>query len=208
MKIRILFTAALMLLVFAGCDNAAKEGEGTAKGTDNTETTAPDLSGSYQVDPAKSSIKWTGAKAEGKGAHSGTISIKSGNLDLDKEGYLTGGNFSIDMMSIINTDDMPDNKKADLENHLKSADFFDAESFATATFTITNVTRGSESGKYDVTGNLKVKDLSKDITFPATVGKTGEEVNASGNITLTHEDLGFAKFVGTVDLAVMLVAGK
>jgi polyisoprenoid-binding protein YceI len=207
MKIRILLTAALMLFAIAGCDNAAKDGEGE-KGTDNTETTTPDLGGTYKAVPAKSSITWTGTKADATGAHNGKISLKDGSLELDKEGYLTGGKFSIDMLSLINTDEMPANKKADLENHLKSAEYFDSENFTTATYTITGVTRGAEAGKYDVKGQLALRDMSKDISFPATVGKTGEEVNASGNISLTQDDFGLAKWAGTIDLAVMVVANK
>lgn len=208
MKIRILFTAALMLFIFAGCENAAKDGEGTSKGDENTETSAPDLSGKYKVDPAKSSIKWTGTKTEAPDKHSGTLTVKDGSLEMDKEGYLTGGQFTIDMMSIVNTDGLPEKMKNDLENHLKSADFFDVENFTTATFTLTEVKRGASDGNYDVTGNLKVKDLSTDVAFPATVGKSGEEINASGNITMTQEDLGLAAFPATIDIAVMVVAKK
>jgi len=88
---------------------------------------------------------------------------------MDK-GVITGGEFVIDMNSIENTDQEGQDKQ-DLQNHLRSSDFFDAEKFPTATFTITEVKslEGREDANYLVTGNLSMKGITKSISIPAKV---------------------------------------
>jgi polyisoprenoid-binding protein YceI len=89
---------------------------------------------------------------------------------------LTGGNFTIDIASIKNNDLKPEDGKAKLEGHLKSADFFDAGKYPTAKFEITKVmpyVTDSASKMKDAThiisGNLTLKDSTKNISFPAKV---------------------------------------
>src|SRR5690606_14191041 len=54
---------------------------------------------------------------------------------------------------------------ADRDNHLKSADFFDAEQFPTLNFKSTNIQgNGSE---YEITGDLTIKGITKLVTLNA-----------------------------------------
>lgn len=54
---------------------------------------------------------------------------------------------------------------ADRDNHLKSADFFDAEQFPTLNFKSTNIQgNGSE---YEITGDLTIKGITKPVTLNA-----------------------------------------
>lgn len=54
---------------------------------------------------------------------------------------------------------------ADRDNHLKSADFFDAEQYPTLNFKSTNIQgNGSE---YEITGDLTIKGITKPITLNA-----------------------------------------
>lgn len=71
---------------------------------------------------------------------------------------LTSANihFKFDVAS-INT------RNADRDNHLQSADFFDAETFPTITFQSTSITGSGEN--YQVTGELTVRDQTKPVTF-------------------------------------------
>jgi polyisoprenoid-binding protein YceI len=86
------------------------------------------------VDAANSKVVWLGKKI--KGEHTGTIAVKEGTIDY-KGNDIVGGKVVIDIKSLTNTDltDAEYNKK--LVDHLKGADFFDAEKFPTATFKIT-----------------------------------------------------------------------
>lgn len=59
-----------------------------------------------------------------------------------------------------------DNTKRD--QHLKAPDFFDAAKYPTMTFTSTQVKK-SASGAYVLTGNLKIKDVTKAVSFDLAV---------------------------------------
>jgi polyisoprenoid-binding protein YceI len=81
---------------------------------------------------------------------------------------LTGANinFTIDASTIHTNSD-------DRDNHLRSADFFDTETFPKITFISTDIVKKGDS-KYDVTGDMTVKDVTKKITFEAEYEGTGK----------------------------------
>lgn len=122
----------------------------------------------YTVDAAKSSITWIGKKVTG--SHNGTISLKSGSLDVDGKN-VTGGTFVIDMTSIKDADG-----SAKLEGHLKADDFFGSTKFPTSTFVITKVT--GKGADVNVAGNLTIKGITKPLSFPATLA-----FNADGTVS-------------------------
>lgn len=82
----------------------------------------------------------------------------------------------------------------DRDGHLASGDFFDAENFAKLTFESTKI-EGSGS-KFDVTGNLTIKDVTKEITFPVEyngkgVNPWGVEVHGlESQFSINREDFG------------------
>jgi polyisoprenoid-binding protein YceI len=57
----------------------------------------------------------------------------------------------------------------DRDNHLRSADFFDAENFPYITFVGESFTKLSDE-KYKLTGDLTIKDITKPIELDATFG--------------------------------------
>ncbi|WP_421941141.1 YceI family protein [Pedobacter sp.] len=122
----------------------------------------------YTVDAAKSTITWLGKKVTG--SHNGTISLKSGSLNVDGK-KVTGGTFVIDMTSIKDADG-----SAKLEGHLKADDFFGSSKFPTSTFVITKVT--GSGAKITVSGNLTIKGITKPLSFPAAV-----TTNADGTVS-------------------------
>jgi polyisoprenoid-binding protein YceI len=124
-----------------------------------------------KVDVSSSKITWKGYKPVG--SHAGTISLQSGSIVIENN-QIVGGFFTVDMNSIKDEDG---NSK--LEDHLKSADFFEVESFPNATFEI--VKTENKEGKTFVTGVMTIKSVSKEITFPATVSET------DSSFTLTSE---------------------
>lgn len=64
-----------------------------------------------------------------------------------------------------------DTNVADRDAHLTSADFFDAENNPEITFESTKV-EGSGS-KFEVTGNLTIKDVTKEVTIPVEYNGSG-----------------------------------
>jgi polyisoprenoid-binding protein YceI len=167
------YTVKLMTILFIGLSvMACKKAENKVEATDAEEVTQiEDNATRYVAEVDSSTVKWKGF-APTK-SHNGTIKISEGYLALN-EGKLSGGNFVIDMKSIVNKDlDSPEwNEK--LVNHLYSADFFDVENNPYSVFAITGV--DEKDGKIMVKGNLTVKNIKKNIEFPASVVMNGEEV--------------------------------
>ena len=133
-----------------------------------------------RVDAKSSTVKWIGSKVAS--AHEGTINILKGTLNID-HGTLVGGQFSIDMNSIKNTDIESEEYSAKLEGHLKNKDFFDVEQFPTAVITITNAIKGKENN-YTVIANLTIKGITHPITFDANVNINGINFLAKANIKI------------------------
>ncbi|WP_026693080.1 YceI family protein [Peribacillus kribbensis] len=72
--------------------------------------------------------------------------------------------FKIDVASI-------DTRSEDRDNHLKSADFFDAENNPTIDFTSTSITKDGDD--YKVTGDLTIKGVTKPAAFDVEFGGKG-----------------------------------
>lgn len=140
--------------------------------------------GQYQVDPAASSITWKGSKVGGE--HVGTVSLSSGNLLFSDQG-LSGGSFEIDMTT-INTTDVQGRQKKRVDRHLLSKDFFAAKLFPAAKLDITNVENSSKGGAYNVTADLSVKGITKEINFTAYVDHQGDKTTAKADIVFDRSD--------------------
>lgn len=70
-------------------------------------------------------------------------------------------NFTIQAASI-------DTDNADRDNHLRGADFFDAQKFPTLTFSSTSV-KAIDADTLEVTGDLTMKGQTKKVTVPVEV---------------------------------------
>jgi polyisoprenoid-binding protein YceI len=106
----------------------------------------------------------------------GTIQLKSGELYFEND-VLTGGNFVVDMTSIQVTS-LTGKKKASLEKHLNSDDFFGIEKFPSAEMVITNIEPMADG--YTVTGDFTIKGQTHSVIFPMTV--TGNTATAKVKI--------------------------
>lgn len=132
------------------------------------------------IDTDKSTIVWKGEKVTGE--HSGTISIKSGSLEL-KGDKLIGGDFIIDMTSIACTD-LDGEYKGKLEGHLKSDDFFGVRNFPEAGLVIKKATENDKPGSYTIVAELTIKGITNDIKFTATLISDNGVVVANSNIII------------------------
>lgn len=132
-----------------------------------------------KIDTTASTVQWTGKKVTG--SHSGSIKLKNGTLKIEN-GELVGGNFTIDMTSITNSD-LSGDQKANLEGHLKSGDFFGVDKYPTATFEITQaVPQGP--GKYKVVGDITIKGTTEEVQFSATLEETKEQYIAKAEFAI------------------------
>lgn len=92
-----------------------------------------------------------------------------------------------------------------LDNHLRSADFFDAEIFPTIAFKSTSVKLTGLSTA-EIAGELTVKDVTKPVTLSATINKAADDAfakayklgfSAEGKLNRSDYDVGlYAPMVG------------
>ena len=113
----------------------------------------------------ESKIVWEGSKVTG--SHEGTVNLKSGFL-VFKNGGLVGGEFVLDMTSIVCTD-LSGKGKASLENHLKNADFFDVNNYPTAELIILGAEKGGAEQEYTIKAEITIKEITQKIAFKAKI---------------------------------------
>ena len=194
----VMFLALCLGLVFTSCK---KNPEGkAAKTADKVEKTATAANAkAYTMD--KGTAYWAATKVGG--GHNGTINISSGALEVVGN-KLTGGSFVIDINSLACTDLKPGDGKEDLEGHLKTGDFFEAEKYPTASFTITSAKPlvRDKSGNTTITGNLTLKGQTKSVSFPASVAVIGNKVNAvTPKFTINRTEWGIKYGSGLIGTA-------
>jgi polyisoprenoid-binding protein YceI len=134
----------------------------------------------YVIDKKESVVTWKGSMVfASKGQHTGYVYVSKGELIIEID-QLVGGTVEIDMNTITDPIHGSDNN---LINHLKDPDFFDVKKFPISTFVITKVASGTGS-TIEVTGNLTIKDITYEVTFPAKVEVKMGTVNANGKLII------------------------
>ena len=169
----ILFLVAA-LLALSGCSNPADD-KAAARVEDPeavTEGAVAELpAGETYTIAEGSTVGFTGSKITG--SHDGGFNSFAGEIVLvDGDPTASRVEFTIDTASL-----WADAEK--LTGHLKSSDFFDVETYPTAEFISSGIV--AAEGGYEVTGNLTLHGVTKQITFPASI-----EV-ADGVVTATAE---------------------
>jgi len=131
------------------------------------------------LDLDNSSIKWKGSKSFIKDFHTGTVKISNGHVTLEGDN-IVGGEFTIDMNSIQNTDLKDGAMQGKLVGHLMSQDFFDVSKHSTAKFVIKNVVKG-KNDTYTFEGDLTIRDKTNPQKITTRVKKEGKTLVAKGN---------------------------
>lgn len=139
----------------------------------------------WRIDPAHSNVQFevTHLSISTVTGHftsfTGEVETKGNNFD--------GAKVSAEVLvSSVNTENVTRDK------HLKKDDFFNAEKFPNMTFRSTSFKRNSDT-EYVVTGDLTIRDVTKEITFIATYGgqiKTGKKMISAfrGAFTINRFD--------------------
>ncbi len=181
-----LLAASIVLFIAASCSSGGTKTETT----DAQDVKNMEYDRVYVVNTGNSNISWEGYKPTG--THDGTIALTEGSLEL-KDDEVVGGNFEIDMHSITVLDLKDPDKNAKLTGHLKSADFFEVETYPSASFEITGIRpvqqsdldgdkeKGDLVPTHVISGNLTMKNITKNISFNARVDMDENTVIAETN---------------------------
>src|SRR5690625_2449959 len=84
----------------------------------------------------------------------------------DMEGTIEGDPRELENTKInfrVGIDSISTNNE-DRDNHLRSADFFEAEKYPNMTFESTNIKKVGDN-QYELTGNLTIKDVTKETNY-------------------------------------------
>ncbi len=127
-----------------------------------------------EVDTKGSKVYWTAAKVTGE--HTGYVAIESGEVHVE-DNAIVGAHVKMDMSSIQCTD-LEGEWKDKLVGHLKSDDFFSVEKHPSASFSITSIKDNK------VVGELTIKGISHEISFPADLTVEGSMVKAAGSVSV------------------------
>ena len=126
--------------------------------------------GTYTVDPSHSEVGFTTRHAMVTKVR-GTFSDVEGIVVLDEDANLISVNAVVQIASI-------DTRSADRDAHLRSGDFFDAETHPTMTFASKSVAVGGDG--FVVVGDLTIKGTTQEVTLD--VEAAGVATDPFGNV--------------------------
>jgi polyisoprenoid-binding protein YceI len=142
----------------------------------------------WVIDPSHSTAEF-GVKHLMVSTVRGRFGVISGQIQFD-EGDVAKSSVevSIDVASV-------DTREEKRDAHLRSADFFDVETFPTITFKSTRVEpNGKENLR--ITGDLTIRDVTNSVVLDAEFGGRGptpwgsEVISYSGETTISRKDFG------------------
>lgn len=187
---RVLLASALVLpLTFAVACSDPTDNKPVAKvGATKTalEKTADSVAGAAKNIGSKSfafsndngsKIGFVGSKVTG--SHEGGFKKFTGTVST-KDGKVSAVKTDIDMSTTFSD-------AAKLTGHLLSPDFFDVSKFAKASFESTKITTEA-GGKATVVGNLTLRGVTKEITFPAMLKVTADAVTVNAEFAVNRKD--------------------
>jgi polyisoprenoid-binding protein YceI len=135
-----------------------------------------------------STIGFTGSKVTG--SHEGGFKTFEGTITVGEGGpTVSSVEVTIDTTSL-----WADNER--LTGHLRSPDFFGVETYPTAKFSSTAVSKQDE--QYTITGNLELHGVTKSISFPASIRLEEGGVAVQAEFVIMRFDFGI-EYPGKTD---------
>lgn len=140
----------------------------------------------WTIDPAHSSLNFN-ISHSGISMVNGKFTDYTGDLTIKGEDFESANiDFTIQVASLNTNVEMRD-------NHLRSADFFEVETYPTMTFKSTKVLATGKPDYYLLHGKLKIKDVTKDVIFDVKYGgkvasDEGEKIGVKATTTINRFD--------------------
>ena len=142
--------------------------------------------GTYVIDASHSEVGFTARHAMVTKVR-GRFSDIEGTIVIGADAATSSATASIKTASI-------DTGSADRDAHLRSADFFDVETYPEITFRTTDVRRDGDD--YKVDGELTIKGVSRQVTLDVEFGGVASDpfgnlrAGFSGTVTISRKDFG------------------
>lgn len=159
-------------------------------GTARTATAAD----TYKVDPAHASVVFR-IKHLTSSFVFGRFDKIAGTFDMD-EADPTGIKFDVTIQAASIDTNQPRR-----DDDLRGPDFFDVKEFPTLTFKSKSVTKTGDN-KYDVTGDMTIRGVTKEITVPmefvGTANMMGQRAGWETEFVIKRSEYGITKDPGAV----------
>ena len=145
------------------------------------------LDGTYTIDPTHSRV--------GFSARHAMVTKVRGAFNEVEGSATTGPNLEGAQVQVTMQAGSIDTRQADRDGHLKSADFFDVETYPTVTFRSTEVT-AVDDDTLRVTGDLTVKDVTRPVTVDFEYAGSAQDpfgntrVGFEGATSISRKDFG------------------
>ena len=135
------------------------------------------LNGTYVLDPSHSRIGFISR-------HAMIAKVRGSFDEFEGTATINGSDPASSSLSVTIQAASVDTRDANRDGHLKSADFFDAETYPTITFVATGFEIVDET-TVNVTGDLSIRGVSHPVTVPFEFG--GEATDPFGNARIGFE---------------------
>jgi polyisoprenoid-binding protein YceI len=137
--------------------------------------------GSWVLDGSRTEIRLKSKSLWGLAPVRGVFREVSGDGTVSPSGDVTG-TITVDARSI-------DTKHKKRDDHLRSADFFDVDSYPAISFDVDKVTAAGNG--LTVVGQLSVRGRTRPVSFDASVSRfDGKEAHVEGELHVNRADFG------------------
>ena len=138
------------------------------------------LAGSWTLDTARSEVRLKSRSMWGLAPVNGVFREVTGNGTVSAAGDVTG-TITVAARSV-------DTKNKKRDEHLRSADFFDAANHPDITFTVDGIRPGH--GGVRVTGSLAVRGRTRPVSFDAMISSADGETWLDGEVQVNRAEFG------------------
>ena len=116
-----------------------------------------ELTGKYNLDPSHSRVGFVAR-------HAMVTKVRGSFNDVKGSGFFDADNPSASKIELEIEAKSIDTRNSDRDNHLRSNDFFDMDTYPKITFTSTSISK-TGADTYQVVGDLTIKGVTKSIDF-------------------------------------------
>lgn len=156
--------------------------------TTPTTTEYAQLTGAYTLDPAHTRIGFVAR-------HAMVTKVRGAFNEFEGDARLDGTDPANSSVRVSIKAASIDTRNAQRDEHLRSNDFLDMETYPEITFVSTGVRQTGEAS-FDVTGDLTVKGVTNSVTIPFTYEGAATDpfgnvrVGFEGAVTINRKDYG------------------
>lgn len=170
-----------------------------------TTTSFAELTGAYTLDTAHTRFGFVAR-------HAMVTKVRGSFNDFVGTAVLDGDNPEKSSVSVTIQVASVDTRNSMRDDHLRTNDFLEVQTYPTITFNSTSVKQNGATD-FEVTGDLTIKDVTKSVTFPlsfegsATDPFGNHRVGFEGSLNINRSDYG-VKYNAALETGGVLVSDK